>query len=529
MRKISTILAFFFLMCSVAAVNVEARGPDDERRKERGPGQIGQPHSQGGGARPSSPPARAPEIRRSAPPVQAPRPQAPQVSSPQPQRRAPEIQRQVPSVQRQAPAIQRQAPQMPPAVKRPAPQPNVRPEMTQPPVRRDIQQPTMRRETTQPQLRRETVRPPSSPVPGKISPQGPPVERSLRQRGEAPSVAPVRPPKDARDFFRSRIEQSKRPGAGPSSGIQPQPGQSFRRAPTEGDLQRFLKLPRRQVRPEGGPGGAKIGAAVLGGAAGAVALDHFLNRGRPPADPGVSGYFPGKGHRPHDRLTPEAAHVIRERYPNRYPATFTRDWRAHHPNLGKYYWHQQVWPHRPWNYWWRPASWVALSSWIVWNWGSPLFYDYGSNFYYDNGYVYLNGRRICSAVDYYDQAVRIIVQTPEVKDDADDWISLGVFALTRDPATESGVAIQLAVNKDGVIQGTYYNADNDVTKPIKGMVEKETQRAVWTFADENGGTIIMETGVYNLTLDQTGVLVHLDNKQTEQWFLVRLKEPVAEE
>ena len=172
---------------------------------------------------------------------------------------------------------------------------------------------------------------------------------------------------------------------------------------------------------------------------------------------------------------------------------------------------------------------MALSSWIAWNWGPPLIYNYGSTFYYDNNYVYLNGHRLCSALDYYDQAVSATIRIPDVNDDVDQWMPLGVFALTRDPSVESNVVLQLAVNKDGIIQGTYFNGETRVTKPIKGIVEKENQRAIWTFADESGSTVIMETGVYNLTLEEAGVLVHLSKTQTEQWFLIRLKEPVGQE
>jgi hypothetical protein len=166
-----------------------------------------------------------------------------------------------------------------------------------------------------------------------------------------------------------------------------------------------------------------------------------------------------------------------------------------------------------------------LSSWIVWNWGSPLYYDYGSNFYYDNGFVYLNGRRLCSSVEYYDQAVQILADAPEVKDDAAQWMPLGVFALTQDVSKDSSMVLQLALNKDGIIQGTYYNTQEETAKPIKGLVEKQSQRAVWTFADDSNNAVIMETGIYNLTQDETQVLVHFGEKRTEEWVLIRLKEP----
>jgi hypothetical protein len=39
----------------------------------------------------------------------------------------------------------------------------------------------------------------------------------------------------------------------------------------------------------------------------------------------------------------------------------------------------------------------------------------------------------------------------------------------------------------------------------------------------------METGIYNLTQEETTVLVHFGPEQTQQWLLVRLEEPASEE
>ncbi|MGO8879008.1 MAG: hypothetical protein ACLPVO_17275 [Desulfomonilaceae bacterium] len=61
------------------------------------------------------------------------------------------------------------------------------------------------------------------------------------------------------------------------------------------------------------------------------------------------------------------------------------------------------------------------------------------------------------------------------------------------------------------------------------MVDKESERAVWTFADKNKNAVIMETGIYNLTKDETGVLVHFGKEQTQEWLMIRLKEPPAQE
>lgn len=208
---------------------------------------------------------------------------------------------------------------------------------------------------------------------------------------------------------------------------------------------------------------------------------------------------------------------------------FNKTWWSKHPNMKNYYWHSHVWPHHPWYYWWSPFTWGAVTTWIVWDWGTPVYYDYGNNFYYDDDIVYLDGRRVATAAEYYGQAARIVSRVPEVKGDPDQWMPLGVFALSPDGKTASSMVMQLAVNKEGVIQGTYYNTENDVSKPIKGMVDKQSQRAVWTFADDNNKAVILEAGIMNLTRDQTDVLVHFGKDRTEQWLMVRLKEPPADD
>jgi hypothetical protein len=64
---------------------------------------------------------------------------------------------------------------------------------------------------------------------------------------------------------------------------------------------------------------------------------------------------------------------------------------------------------------------------------------------------------------------------------------------------------------------------------LKGKVDKKTQRAVWTFGDGKNTDIIMETGLFNLTQDQTEALVHFGNEKTQQWLLVRLDQPKDDE
>lgn len=238
-----------------------------------------------------------------------------------------------------------------------------------------------------------------------------------------------------------------------------------------------------------------------------------------PAASGHKGHVhphPGPGPRPHP-------------HPHPYHHVFNRNWWAGHPYIHNNYWHNNVWRHRPWGYWWGPATWVGLSSWMAWNWGSPRYYNYGSNFYYSDDNVYQNGKRLGSAAEYYDQAVAILEKAPKIADNKDQWMSLGVFAVSRNADKPSNKVLQLAVNKEGVIQGTYYNMDKDKARPISGMVDKKSQRAVWTFADNKKNSRIMETGIANLTKNKTSMLVHLSRDKTETWQMIRLKKPPDEE
>jgi len=101
---------------------------------------------------------------------------------------------------------------------------------------------------------------------------------------------------------------------------------------------------------------------------------------------------------------------------------------------------------------------------------------------------------------------------------------LGVFAVTtKEEETEPSMYMQLAVSKDGIISGTYYNSATDSGQPIQGAVDPETQRAAWTIGDNK--TTVVETGVYNLTQDETPILVHFGTDRTQQWFMARLEEP----
>jgi hypothetical protein len=202
---------------------------------------------------------------------------------------------------------------------------------------------------------------------------------------------------------------------------------------------------------------------------------------------------------------------VREQYrDNRPRAAFWKD----NPHWARWRWN------RPY----RWATWGALAGWFSWG-SSGASYSYGDNIYYQDDSVYYGDKAVATADEYTQQAEAIASGAPEVAED-DEWMSLGVFAITQDGQSSGpppSMFLQLAVSKQGVIAGTFHNSDTDQTQQIEGAVDKKTQRSAWTIAGKDRP--IMETGIVNLTADSGPALVHFADGQTQQWLLVRLEDP----
>lgn len=205
---------------------------------------------------------------------------------------------------------------------------------------------------------------------------------------------------------------------------------------------------------------------------------------------------------------------------------FDQHWWGQHPVNGAH-WHWHAYWGGYGHYWcWRPCTWVAIGSWLPWGWAQPVNYDYGNTVVYRDNYVYVDNQQVATSEDYYQQADTIAASVPEqVDEDKVEWMPLGVFAVSEESATDSGMLLQLAVSKEGILAGTFYNELTDSSRPVEGTVDQKTQRAAWKFADDKNPEIVMETGIYNLTEDQATALVHFGSEKTQTWLLVRLPAP----
>ncbi len=214
---------------------------------------------------------------------------------------------------------------------------------------------------------------------------------------------------------------------------------------------------------------------------------------------------------------------------------FNNNWWNGH-NHGWCGWHYHYWNNNygP-NYWWTVPVWGAMTSW--WNWGTypqevwsePVYYDYGDggNVTYQDNSVYIGGDEICTADEYAQSAADLATVAPpadETQAESAEWMPLGTFAVVgNEQETEPSRVVQLAVSKEGIISGSLYNTQTDAAQSVQGQVDKETQRVAMRIADSD--TVVIETGIYNLTQDQTPILVHFGTDRTENWMLVRLENP----
>lgn len=197
--------------------------------------------------------------------------------------------------------------------------------------------------------------------------------------------------------------------------------------------------------------------------------------------------------------------------------TFGRGWYAAHPGV----WNPSGWTAgRAWGV----ATWPAVGSWCGWtNSVQPVYYDYGNSITYQGNQVYYGNQPVATADQYYQQASMLSQSQPAADPNAGEWMPLGVFGLVNGDQADPHYIMQLAVNRAGTLAGNYHDVITGSTLPVHGAVDKQSQRVAWTVGDNK--TTVGETGIYNLTKDEAPVLIHIGKDKTQQWTLVRLKQP----
>jgi len=224
------------------------------------------------------------------------------------------------------------------------------------------------------------------------------------------------------------------------------------------------------------------------------------------------------------RFRADRANEIRDRVRNGCDDLFTFDWwcrqRGRNFLLGS---------HSPW-WWWNPCSWNRASAFCGYGWGAPIYYDYGANVLVGDS-VYVDGEDAGPSAAYAQQAMElanppVAAEEPvpsQAADQASEWQTFGVFALTQEESGSAMMFLELAMNKDGRISGALTNILTDDAEMVRGSIDRATQKAAWHVGNKTN--TVYETGVANLTLDVAPVLIHLGPQTTQTWLLVRMSSP----
>jgi hypothetical protein len=213
-----------------------------------------------------------------------------------------------------------------------------------------------------------------------------------------------------------------------------------------------------------------------------------------------------------------------DRYANAY-----RDGDFRHGVAGGYGYYSG-WDNRGDYYAWRAPTYAAVGAFCgaaLAN-AQPVYYGYGDggNVYYESNTVYVNGQAAGTPEQYAQQALDYVAAAPPPEQvQQAEWLPLGVFALSREDAADSQSMLELAVDKQGVLAGTYYNESTGAARPLKGTIDQKSQRAVVGFADGKNADLALETGIYNLTQDEAPALLHHGTEESTPVLLVRLQEP----
>lgn len=152
--------------------------------------------------------------------------------------------------------------------------------------------------------------------------------------------------------------------------------------------------------------------------------------------------------------------------------------------------------------------------------GPGIDYNFGDDVLFQNDIVYIAGVRSGTTEQFAKQAIALAEAGR--KDPAADarWFPLGVFALAVGTQPSASEIFQLSIDDDGLVRGNFYAAAADATTPVFGSLDKATQRVAWTVGKKSDR--VFEAGLYNLTLDQTPILIHEGTTRTEQRLFVRI-------
>lgn len=102
--------------------------------------------------------------------------------------------------------------------------------------------------------------------------------------------------------------------------------------------------------------------------------------------------------------------------------------------------------------------------------------------------------------------------------DDQEWMPLGVFATAPQGAGEAHIFQQLAVNRQGQLQGNYYDSIANAVQPLNGKIDKDTRKVAWAVG--NNGAKFQTT--LDDILQPNGLLTMQTGNSKQAWTLAKM-------
>jgi hypothetical protein len=102
-----------------------------------------------------------------------------------------------------------------------------------------------------------------------------------------------------------------------------------------------------------------------------------------------------------------------------------------------------------------------------------------------------------------------------------NFLPLGVYSIAPAGQDEATALLHLAISKQGVLRGTYYDTKTDKDQPIQGAFDKSTGRVAWTVGDDSQD--VYETSLKDLTEPSGPVTVHAPHGKSTEWTIAHYR------
>ncbi len=103
------------------------------------------------------------------------------------------------------------------------------------------------------------------------------------------------------------------------------------------------------------------------------------------------------------------------------------------------------------------------------------------------------------------------------------YLPLGVYTLAPHDQSDTSVMMQLAVTKDGIVRGSYFDLATNREQTVRGAVDKQSQLVAFTIGNDDKN--VYETGLASLTTGGGDISKFDPDGKLGRFTLERMEDP----